>query len=148
MTGGDQPAARLAPADVVTLDRYQRLATGLAEGWQAYGRRFADELAGARRRLVTAFGDDDLLREVLMLSNDAQYPQYERWLRQEHADLRDKHGRSMTDLLARYLQRVTTKNETHSHFGPVTAGRFVPGPAGIGWDVGPAERVAFFSPAG
>src|SRR5204862_5025808 len=78
----DEIAARLAPADAVTLDRYQRLATGLAEGWQVYGQRFADELAGARRRLVTAFGGDDLLREVLMLSNDAQYPQYERWLRQ------------------------------------------------------------------
>lgn len=138
-------ARHLSPEERAVLDRYQRHAADLEAHWSGYQAAFERALAGTRAAVVAAFHGDDLLREVLMLSNDLHFPQYQMWLDQRHESFDDKRGRSMTDLLTRYLQRVATKNETHSHFGPVAAGRFEQAGKGISWEVGEPVRVAFFS---
>lgn len=134
-----------AAVDLLVVQRYQRLVLELEAGWSAYQEKYDLCQEVSRAKVVAAFRDDDLLREVLMLSNDKHYPEYAEWLMRPEHDLSSKRGRNMADLLTRYLQRVTTKNETHSHFGPVAAGRFDPAVKGITWETGELQRVGFFS---
>ncbi|MEU3030371.1 lantibiotic dehydratase [Streptomyces incarnatus] len=113
-----------------TLRTYQALAEEFAGEQDAFAARHRTRLERARTAVVEAFGDEHL-RQVLLLSNDAAYPEFAAWLDTFQGDM-GRHTRRMTDLLTMYLQRVTTKNETHSHFGPFTVGRVGEVP-GIAW---------------
>ncbi|MFG1807667.1 lantibiotic dehydratase [Streptomyces sp. NPDC049040] len=123
--------------------RYQAAAVRLDAAWQARVREHDEALERARRQVISLFAAPEL-REVLLLSNDARYAEFEAWLdRAEESS--PGHRRRMTDLLAMYLQRVATKNESHSHFGPISVARFEPGPGGADWRPGPVERRSFWS---
>ncbi|MEV5549418.1 lantibiotic dehydratase [Streptomyces sp. NPDC052309] len=113
-----------------TLHTYQASAEEFAREQEAFTARHRTRLDRARTAVAEAFGDERL-RQVLLLSNDAAYPEFAAWLDTFQGDM-GRHTRRMTDLLTMYLQRVTTKNETHSHFGPFTVGRVGDVP-GIGW---------------
>ncbi|GHD86855.1 lantibiotic dehydratase [Streptomyces naganishii] len=113
-----------------TLHTYQVSAQEFAREQEAFTARHRTRLEHARTAVAEAFGDERL-RQVLLLSNDAAYPEFAAWLDTFQGDM-GRHTRRMTDLLTMYLQRVTTKNETHSHFGPFTVGRVGAVP-GITW---------------
>ncbi|MFD4633369.1 lantibiotic dehydratase [Streptomyces sp. NPDC058284] len=113
-----------------TLHTYQASAEEFTAEQEAYTARYRTRLNLARTAVAEAFGDERL-RQVLLLSNDSAYPEFAAWLDSFQEDM-GRHTRRMTDLLTMYLQRVTTKNETHSHFGPFTVGRVGQAP-GIAW---------------
>jgi hypothetical protein len=125
------------------LRAYQAAATALAADWEAFRTWHRERLDAAGDAVARAFAEESL-REVLLLSNDAAYPLLAGWLDGYRGE-QGRRTRKMTDLLTMYLQRVTTKNETHSHFGPFTVGRVGAEP-GITWaGEGPLRRTAFFS---
>ncbi|MFD5778888.1 lantibiotic dehydratase [Streptomyces sp. NPDC126933] len=113
-----------------TLHTYQASAEKFGREQEVFIARHRTRLDRARTAVVGAFGDERL-RQVLLLSNDSAYPEFAAWLDTFQGDM-GRHTRRMTDLLTMYLQRVTTKNETHSHFGPFTVGR-VGDTLGIAW---------------
>ncbi|MFJ2770490.1 lantibiotic dehydratase [Streptomyces sp. NPDC087300] len=113
-----------------TLHTYQAYAEEFVREQGAFAARHRTRLDRARTAVAEAFGDERL-RQVLLLSNDAAYPEFAAWLDTFRGEP-GRHTRRMTDLLAMYLQRVATKNETHSHFGPFTVGRVGAAP-GIAW---------------
>ncbi|MFG1954764.1 lantibiotic dehydratase [Micromonospora sp. NPDC048830] len=121
-------AAELPESAASVLRAYQEGAAALTRAWSAFGERHRQRLEAAGLAVVAAFADP-ALREVLLLSNDAAYPGFAAWLDSFRAGPEAFRGevgrrtRKMTDLLTMYLQRVTTKNETNSHFGPFTVGR-------------------------
>ncbi|KUM92584.1 hypothetical protein AQI88_30900 [Streptomyces cellostaticus] len=126
-----------------TLQTYQTSAEEFAREHGAFTARHRTRLDRARTAVAEAFGDERL-RQVLLLSNDAAYPEFAAWLDTFQGNM-GRHTRRMTDLLTMYLQRVTTKNETHSHFGPFTVGRVGDVP-GIAWtSEREMERRALFS---
>ncbi|WP_229402278.1 lantibiotic dehydratase [Micromonospora okii] len=125
------------------LREYQSAVTALAADWAAFEDRHRELLDAAGDAVARAFAEEPL-REVLLLSNDAAYPTLAAWLDGYRGEP-GKHTRKMADLLTMYLQRVTTKNETHSHFGPFTVGRVGTEP-GVTWSAeGPLTRTAFFT---
>ncbi|MEU1671145.1 lantibiotic dehydratase [Streptomyces roseifaciens] len=130
------------------LRAYRETAARLAADWSSFAARHRERLDAAGFAVARAFTDDPALRDVLLLSNDAAYPGFAAWLDSFAGDA-GRHTRKMTDLLAMYLQRVTTKNETHAHFGPFTVGRTAPGCApGITWSSSspqPLERRSCFT---
>jgi hypothetical protein len=131
------------PADVPGGQEYRQVQAELAEAWEQFEAGHGQRLRAAQSFVVSRFREDPALREVLLLSNDAHYPRFESWLA-EVGDQFGKRERKMTDLLVRYLQRVTTKNETAAHFGPVTTGRVQSGVPGVRWsDDGTGERRVF-----
>ncbi|MFJ9631668.1 lantibiotic dehydratase [Streptomyces sp. NPDC101175] len=124
-------AVRALPDEAArALRAYQDFAAEFAREQESFTARHRARLDRARIAVVEAFGDERL-RHVLLLSNDAAYPEFAAWLDSFEGDM-GRHTRRMTDLLTMYLQRVTTKNETHSHFGPFTVGRVGDAP-GIEW---------------
>ncbi|MFF2749411.1 lantibiotic dehydratase [Kitasatospora sp. NPDC058048] len=137
-------AAAAVPAEAAaTLRGYQDAARHFAEEQTRFAARHQDRLDRAGAAVVEAFGDERL-RQVLLLSNDSAYPTFAAWL-DGHDGTTGRRTRKMTDLLTMYLQRVTTKNETHSHFGPFTPGRLGTAP-GITWTgERELERHALFS---
>ncbi|CAM5588304.1 lantibiotic dehydratase family protein (plasmid) [Streptomyces viridifaciens] len=125
------------------LDAYNRGVTELDGAWSDFTKEHAARLEAGRRYVVDAF-DDPALRQVLLLSNDAGYREFTDWL--DHGGAGSAgHRRRMTDLLTMYLQRVTTKNETNSHFGPLSTVRVTARPGGLAWSEGGLERRAFFA---
>ncbi|TCB99655.1 hypothetical protein E0H26_03605 [Micromonospora zingiberis] len=126
------------------LRRYQDAAVRLDHGWRSWQRCHDERLAEAATRLTTTFRTDALLRDAMLLSNDAQFPHFTAWL-DAPGDPMSRRGRKMTDLLIRYLQRFGTKNETHSHFGPLTVGRAARDVSGVAWAAAKPERRTFFS---
>ncbi|MEU9186815.1 lantibiotic dehydratase [Streptomyces sp. NPDC048484] len=112
------------------LHAYQASAEQFGKEQVDFAARHRTRLDRARTAVVESFGDERL-RQVLLLSNDSAYPEFAAWLDSFRGDM-GRHTRRMTDLLTMYLQRVTTKNETHSHFGPFTVGRVGDVP-GIAW---------------
>ncbi|WP_394617065.1 lantibiotic dehydratase [Lentzea sp. JNUCC 0626] len=104
----------------------------------------AEAMSASRAHLVRLFGDP-WRQQTLLLSNTSVFTDFRNWL--PSADRpHDAHARKMTDLLAMYLQRITTKNETNSHFGPFGVGRALPGESGLRWSLGEdVERAAFLS---
>lgn len=132
------------------LTGYQDAVRGLKNSVSVLERRYAAALEGSRRYVARLFREDTALRQVLLLSNEAHYPRFASWLDRDGA-LSDRTGRRMTDLLTMYLQRVASKNETTSHFGPVSVGSLTLEAGdrdtadGLTWTDGPIERVAFFS---
>ncbi|MGW0811416.1 lantibiotic dehydratase [Nonomuraea sp. NPDC002799] len=139
----DELRAALGPAASQTVERYQEAALALDHSWLGLERDVAAGLDGARRDLIELFGDP-ALRQVLLLSNDARYTEFATWLDGGASGSRG-HVRRMTDLLAMYLQRVTTKNETNSHFGPLSVARVTPGATGLSWATGPQRRTAYLT---
>jgi hypothetical protein len=138
-------AGGLLPAqEASVLHDYQALAAQLADRWQRWENEHQARLADSAAQVVASFQQDDLLRDVLLLSNDENYPLFESWLAAP-GEVTGRRGRKMVDLLTKYLQRVTTKNETHSHFGPVTAGSVDRTQAGVSWSRAEPQRVAYFS---
>ncbi|WP_405606856.1 lantibiotic dehydratase [Streptomyces sp. NBC_00076] len=149
ITGGQQLSSRagqLRPAPEAELSRalaglpddasatlrsYQEAATRLVDRWAAFAVCHRERLAAARLAVADTFTDPSM-RQVLLLSNDAAYPEFSSWLDSFHGEAGAR-TRKMTDLLAMYLQRITTKNETHSHFGPIAVGRVVSETPGIAW---------------
>ena len=136
LAASDPPAAAAAA-------EWEQARGALDREASAFARRHEARLRDARREVVAAFDDPDL-REVLLLSNDAGYPEFVERLdgRPPEASVDD---RRLTDTLVMYLQRVAAKNETHAHFGPFASGRVAAEP-GLRWSTAPQrERHVFFS---
>jgi hypothetical protein len=129
----------------VVLRDYQDHATQLQAGWDAFAADYGQTLQAHRAYIASLVHDDVGLREVLLLSNDAQFGQFSRWLDESRAGKQDRRARRVTDLLTMYLQRVTTKNESHAHFGPISVGRFDPAATGLSWTAGELSRYTYFS---
>jgi hypothetical protein len=128
---------------LASLHGYQQAAVELAERWTTFRAAHEKRLNQARIAAVTKFADPRL-RDVLLLSNDANYAEFAAWL--DTFDGRvNGHTKRMTDLLVMYLQRVATKNETHSHFGPFTVGRSDPASRGVSWSAGHEVRRRVFA---
>lgn len=109
-----------------------------------YRDRYAAEASASRQAVVELFAAPRL-RDVLLLSNDAVRDTYVDWL-DSGADVASAGGRRKVDTLTMYLQRVATKNETHSHFGPFTTGMVHRDRRGVSYTVQDADRpVTFFS---
>ena len=108
-----------------------------------YRDRYADEAAASRRAVVELF-TAPRLRDVLLLSNDAVRDGYVDWL--DHGgNLVSGGSRRKLDTLTMCLQRVATKNETHSHFGPFTTGTVRRDRRGVSVVNGADRPVTFFS---
>ncbi|MEV7185629.1 lantibiotic dehydratase [Kitasatospora sp. NPDC093102] len=137
--------AELGPAALDSAKRYQDAAQTLDGHWAAFEQEHGAALARARRAVVDLFREPSL-QQVLLLSNDARFEEFTAWIAAGGAGS-DGHVKRMTDLLAMYLQRVTTKNETHSHFGPLAVARTAPEAttAGVTWSTGPLRRTALLS---
>ena len=138
----------LAPlsAAVPYAEEYHSTVSALSEAWRRFEASHTTGLEQARRSVVAGFQRDPALREVLLLSNDAHYPRFEKWLADFAGDVSERSARRMVDLLTMYLQRVTTKNETTAHFGPISCGRFTAEPPGVDWsEASGLERVVFFA---
>ncbi|MFD4633374.1 lantibiotic dehydratase [Streptomyces sp. NPDC058284] len=133
----------LSQASLETVTCYQDAVLALDSVWSAFEKEHAAALARGRESVVRLFRDP-ALQQVLLLSNDARFEEFTDWI-DSGGGGSDGHVKRMTDLLAMYLQRVTTKNETHSHFGPLAVARVAPGTPGISWSTGPLRRVAFLS---
>ncbi|RGD55438.1 hypothetical protein DR950_39385 [Kitasatospora xanthocidica] len=125
------------------LHAYNRAVAELDGSWGEFTEEHAARLEAGRQYVIDAF-DDSSLRQVLLLSNDAGYREFTDWLDRGGSGSAG-HRRRMTDLLTMYLQRVTTKNETNSHFGPLSTARITDRPGGIAWSDGPLERRAFLA---
>jgi lantibiotic biosynthesis dehydratase-like protein len=145
------PEARVAaltrhldPAAAHRLGRYQAGAVELAEAWAGWDDRCRDRLRAAAAALRTEFRDDPLLRDALLLSNEASFDVFAAWLDGDE-DPGSPRSRRMADSLACYLQRFTTKNETHAHFGPVDIGRVDRTAAGLRWEPAGLRRRAYLS---
>ena len=103
----------------------------------------ADAVAAGRAHIAELFGDP-WRQQVLLLSNDSVLDQVRDWLADPHAS--GARTRKLTDLLTMYLQRITTKNETNSHFGPFAVARFDEAAKGLAWSVRDEPyRVAFLA---
>jgi hypothetical protein len=125
-----------------------------AEEWQAaaqlsqaaehdFAHTHRTALDAGREVVLSTFGNV-ALRQMLLLSNDAQYGFFTSWLDSRRGPVRAAE-RNRIDTLVRYLQRVCTKNETHSHFGPFTPARLTPH-GGLSWSRGTdTPRTAFLT---
>ncbi|MEH1015111.1 lantibiotic dehydratase [Micromonospora sp. CPCC 206060] len=143
----DRAEARLDPDGRRALHDYQAAAAGYRDELDRFARAHDGRLDDQRGRVLALFRDDVRLRDVLLVSNDTRYEMFRRWWDEFVPGRWTHRTRRHADMLARYLQRVTTKNETNSHFGPVSVGRFDPAaPAGVSWtDGAPLRRFAYFS---
>ncbi|MFG1807669.1 lantibiotic dehydratase [Streptomyces sp. NPDC049040] len=144
---------RPRPRDVLLLRELTRTRRA-ARGWEAaedrcqaaqaaFRARYETSAQAGRLSVVDAFRDETL-RDMLLLSNDAAHRLFIRWLDTRPTEFSGS-ARQRVDTLTRYLQRVATKNETHSHFGPFTPGRLG---TGRGLRLGPATtpvRTVFLS---
>lgn len=136
-TGGFDPA-------VVAVQRHLAALEARRSALDLYRGRYAEDAAAARQAVVELFRDLRL-RDVLLLSNDAVRDEYVRWL-DGHDDLGTPEARRKLDTLVMYLQRVATKNETHSHFGPFTVGTVDRARRGVAYGPAGADGpVAFVS---
>ena len=100
-------------------------------------------LAYSQRHLVNLFCEP-WRRQVLLLSNDAMFAHLQDRLTRARED--GARAKNLTDLLTMYLQRITTKNETNSHFGPISIGRVDDEATGVNWSMRDApERFAFLT---
>nr|WP_145485822.1 MULTISPECIES: lantibiotic dehydratase [Streptomyces] len=133
----------LGPTSMEMVKRYQDAVLALDSVWVSFEKDHAAALVRGRETVVRLFRDP-ALQQVLLLSNDARFEEFAGWI-DGGGGGSDGHVKRMTDLLAMYLQRVTTKNETHSHFGPLAVARTAPATAGISWSTGPLRRIAFLS---
>ncbi|MFF7725522.1 lantibiotic dehydratase [Streptomyces sp. NPDC008001] len=138
-----QLGACLSAPAMQVIERYQSAALLLDRTWRAFEEGFPARLGGTRRHVAGLFRDP-ALKQVLLLSNDARFAEFAAWL-DGGSGGSDGHVRRMTDLLAMYLQRVATKNETHSHFGPLSVARLAPDADGVSWTERPLRRIAFLS---
>jgi hypothetical protein len=107
-----------------------------------YRSRYTDEAVASRRAVVELF-TAPRLRDVLLLSNDAVRDGYVDWLEQG-GDLSSAGARRKLDTFTMYLQRVATKNETHSHFGPFTTGTVHRDQRGVSYTVDGADLPVTF----
>lgn len=134
------------PADVPGAEAYREALARLGEEWRRFEAAHRAALDRGRQAVVDAFRGDAALREVLLLSNDAHYPRFAAWLAGAGRELSSRTDRRMADLLCRYLQRVTAKNETTAHFGPISAAVLAGTGDGPHWsDLGAVRRVGFFT---
>ncbi|GAB7180213.1 hypothetical protein ATKI12_0044 [Kitasatospora sp. Ki12] len=123
----------LGPDTERALEEWQEAVRLSREAGREFARAHRTALDAGRAAVVCAF-DDDALRQMLLLSNDAQYAFFADWLDTRSGPL-SAAERSRVDTLARYLQRACTKNETHSHFGPFTPARLTEH-GELGWSAG------------
>ncbi|MCX4692887.1 lantibiotic dehydratase [Streptomyces sp. NBC_01408] len=131
--------------DIPGSEAYVRARAELVARWERYEAEHQERMEAGRSHVAAAFRENDALREVLLLSNDAHFEHFAAWL-DRGVTVFGKRDRKMADLLVRYLQRVTSKNETTAHFGPIAAGRLVPGSTGVDWrDGGEPRRRTYFS---
>ncbi|WP_159054118.1 lantibiotic dehydratase [Streptomyces sp. AS58] len=86
--------------------------------WAEFRTAYAKSLGTGRDQTLDLFRNDASLRDALLLSNDDGFPVIVDTL--FAPDRSPSATGRLGDLLIRYLQRVTSKNETHAHFGPYT----------------------------
>jgi hypothetical protein len=103
----------------------------------------AEALAAGRAHVARLF-TDPWRQQVLLLANPSIHQQVRDWLADRAPTT--ARTRKLTDLLAMYVQRLATKNETNSHFGPFAVARFTGDVAGVAWtERGAPARVAFLA---
>lgn len=136
--------SQLSPGAGALLHSYQRESLAMAAQWPQWQVTHRSRLVRTGEALIETFRKDRRLRDVLLLSNDAQYPLFDAWL-EEGVDPGSDRGRKLVDVLCRYLQRVATKNETHSHFGPVAVGWVDTDATRVAWRWGHERRTVHFS---
>jgi hypothetical protein len=140
----DSLRSRLPGAASALVQSYQDSADALADAWSRWERSYEQRLADAKTLLRDQFRADPLLRDALLLSNEANHELFAGWLDGE-GEITGARGRKMTDLLTRYLQRFTAKNETHAHFGPLDAGRVDRSVRGVSWQPRSLRRRVFLA---
>jgi len=146
------PGALLSSATEAVDDRtatalreYSEHAAQLRADWDSFAADCEKTSYAHRDYVASLFREDVALREVLLLSNDAQFDQFSRWLDGSRDGRQDRRSRRVTDMLTMYLQRLTTKNETHAHFGPISVGRFDPAATGLSWTAAEISRHPYLS---
>ncbi|UKZ02923.1 lantibiotic dehydratase family protein (plasmid) [Streptomyces viridifaciens] len=133
----------LGPDTAQAVEEWQEAARLSRVAGQDFARAHRAALDAGRSAVLAAF-DNDALRQMLLLSNDAQYAFFIDWLDTRSGPI-SAAERSRVDTLARYLQRACTKNETHSHFGPFTPARLTDR-GELGWSAGAdTVRTAFLT---
>ena len=112
----------------VLSDSYTAALDHMAQARQQALRTYEEELEATRRALYE-FAASDSFREVLLLST----PGLEALSPRPGAPLpaRNKRARGHEKTWAAYLQRLTTKNETISFFGPCVWGEVQPASGGV-----------------
>jgi hypothetical protein len=113
----------------------------------SFTRSYKDALHVTVRNVLELLRRDDL-QQVILLSNDAHFDVFARWLaRQSGAeDITGWRDMRMVNKLVMYLQRACAKNATTSHFGPFSVGTIGDGPIGVSWSgEGPLMRRATFT---
>jgi Lantibiotic dehydratase, N terminus len=116
------------------VDELDRLARGVEVAHR-------EAMANGRRHVIDLF-TDPWRQQVVLLSNRAAFGQLRAWLADPGRG--GAHARKLTDLLAMYLQRIATKNETNAHFGPFGIACFDEDLPGVRWLVRDAvERLTF-----
>lgn len=144
LNGPEVESALSGLPDGSDLAEYRRAVDRLDALLTACEKAHAEAMSASRSHLVRLF-EDPWRQQTLLLSNTSVYADFQSWLPKAHRP-HDAHARKMTDLLAMYLQRITTKNETNSHFGPFSIGRALPSATGLLWSLGEGvERTAFLS---
>ncbi|MCX4692892.1 lantibiotic dehydratase [Streptomyces sp. NBC_01408] len=137
-------AGRLPCDAVPTLRAYQEHAHDLSGSWLRWEETHEERMHRAKAVLRDVFRHNGLLRDALLLSNEANFGLFASWLDGPEG-VGGPRGRKMTDLLIRYLQRVTTKNETASHFGPLSVGLIDRSVRGVSWERKALRRRVFLA---
>ncbi|WP_394622254.1 lantibiotic dehydratase [Lentzea sp. JNUCC 0626] len=138
-------AGQVDDRTAAALREYSDHAAQLRADWDSFAADYEKTSYAHRDYVAALFREDVALREVLLLSNDAQFDQFSRWLDGSRDGRHDRRARRVTDMLTMYLQRLTTKNETHAHFGPISVGRFDPAATGLSWSAAELSRYPYFS---
>jgi len=77
--------------------------------------------------LIKLFAQRPEMRQVLLISNEANYDLFDEWLKAIGLKIKgqklSRSDRRKVDTLMMYLQRICTKNDTNSHFGPFSTGQ-------------------------
>lgn len=137
-------AAHLPAEAAAELKLYQDAAGDLAVAWHRWEEEHRARMRASADRLREEFRGNPLLRDALLLSNEATFPLFAEWL-DAPGPVAGPRGRKMTDVLSLYLQRFASKNETHSHFGPLNVARVDQGMRGVMWREESLRRRVFLS---
>lgn len=87
------------------------------------GERIWDEELCMARIVLRHLMINTTIQEAIFLSNPDMYVALTRYLQAEFQEKRDRNSRKIERRFMMYLQRLCTKNETQSFFGPINYGR-------------------------
>lgn len=102
----------------------ENAATAVDKATADFAHVLKQSVADVSRHLHKTFRRDPLLRASLMLSNENGWSRLRPWLDKDLPRQLVKQDRRNAEALAMYLQRVCTKNDTASHYGPFAPAEF------------------------